>query len=153
MAKAAAAQKVWARSSFAQRRLLLRTIQRFILDNQQTICEVSARDSGKPMVDAAFGEVMVTLEKIAWLCAEGEAWQAPERRSAGLMMFYKRAVVEYHPVGVMGAVVPWNYPFHNVFNPLLSNLFAGASAGALVLSRSHTQLIPLPFLLQATRWS
>jgi len=134
VAKAAAAQKVWARSSFAQRRLLLRTIQRFILDNQQTICEVSARDSGKPMVDAAFGEVMVTLEKIAWLCAEGEAWLAPERRSAGLMMFYKRCRVEYHPVGVMGAVVPWNYPFHNVFNPLLANLFAG---NALVVKVSE----------------
>ena len=29
------------------------------------------------------------------------------------MMFYKNARVEYHPVGVMGAIVPWNYPFHN----------------------------------------
>ena len=131
---AAAAQAKWATSSFAQRRLLLRTIQRFILDNQATICEVSARDSGKPLVDAAFGEVMVTLEKIAWLCAEGEAWLAPEPRSAGVMMFYKRARVEYHPVGVMGAVVPWNYPFHNVFNPLLSNLFAG---NALVVKVSE----------------
>ena len=25
----------------------------------------------------------------------------------------------------MGAIVSWNYPFHNVFNPLLANLFAG----------------------------
>ena len=35
------------------------------------------------------------------------------------------ARVEYHPIGVMGAIVPWNYPFHNVFNPLLANVFAG----------------------------
>jgi acyl-CoA reductase-like NAD-dependent aldehyde dehydrogenase len=74
---------VWAKSSFAQRRRLLRIIQRFILENQEAICKVSARDSGKPMVDAAFGEVMVTLEKIQWLCAEGERWLAPEQRSAG----------------------------------------------------------------------
>lgn len=40
-------------------------------------------------------------------------------------MFYKAARVEYHPVGVVGAIVPWNYPFHNVFNPLLAALFAG----------------------------
>ena len=125
---------MWAKSSFAQRRKLLRIIQRFILENQAAICAVSARDSGKPMVDAAFGEVMVTLEKIQWLCAEGERWLAPERRSAGTMMFYKRCRVEYHPVGVMGAIVPWNYPFHNVFNPLLSNLFAG---NALVVKVSE----------------
>jgi acyl-CoA reductase-like NAD-dependent aldehyde dehydrogenase len=129
-----AAQLVWARSSFAQRRKLLRIMQRFILDNQHTICAVSARDSGKPMVDASFGEVMVTLEKINWLCDEGEQWLRPERRSAGTMMFYKHASVQYVPVGVMGAIVPWNYPFHNVFNPLLSNLFAG---NALVVKVSE----------------
>jgi hypothetical protein len=40
-------------------------------------------------------------------------------------MFYKSARVEYHPVGVVGAIVPWNYPFHNIFNPLTAALFAG----------------------------
>jgi acyl-CoA reductase-like NAD-dependent aldehyde dehydrogenase len=42
-----------------------------------------------------------------------------------VQMFYKSARVEYHPVGVVGAIVPWNYPFHNVFNPLTAALFAG----------------------------
>ena len=134
VAAAADAQKAWAGSSFAQRRRLLRILQRFILDNQADICAVAARDSGKPMVDAAFGEVMVTLEKIDWLCAHGEACLRPERRVAGRMMFYKRCRVEYVPVGVMGAIVPWNYPFHNVFNPLLANLFAG---NALVVKVSE----------------
>ncbi len=54
-------------------------------------------------------------------------WMA--RRGAGgrarAQMFYKAARVEYHPVGVVGAIVPWNYPFHNVFNPLSAALFAG----------------------------
>lgn len=40
-------------------------------------------------------------------------------------MFYKAARVEYVPVGVVGAIVPWNYPFHNIFNPLTAALFAG----------------------------
>ena len=56
-------------------------------------CPVSARDSGKPLVDAAFGEVLVSLEKITWLLREGERWLKPEYRSAGLMMFYKSACV------------------------------------------------------------
>jgi len=134
IARAAKAQKQWAKSSFETRRTLLRVIQRFILEEQDTICRVSARDSGKPLVDAAFGEVLVTLEKIRWLCNEGEQWLKPEHRSSGAMMFYKKARVEYHPVGVMGAIVPWNYPFHNVFNPLVANLFAG---NALVVKVSE----------------
>ena len=72
-----------------------------------------------------------------------------------LQMFYKAARVEYHPLGVVsaglpdrrklpqpvlvtsigdcacccpvqvGAIVPWNYPFHNVLNPLTAAVFAG----------------------------
>lgn len=41
------------------------------------------------------------------------------------MMSYKKARVEYHPLGVVGAIVPWNYPFHNVFNPLTAAVMAG----------------------------
>ena len=50
-------------------------------------------------------------------------------------MFYKSARVEYHPLGVVGAIVPWNYPFHNVFNPLTAALFAG---NALVIKVNHS---------------
>jgi acyl-CoA reductase-like NAD-dependent aldehyde dehydrogenase len=35
------------------------------------------------------------------------------------------ARVEYHPIGVMGVIVSWNYPIHNVLSPLISALMAG----------------------------
>ena len=38
------------------------------------------------MVDAAFGEVLVTCEKIRWLLSEGERWLRPESRSTGRMV-------------------------------------------------------------------
>jgi hypothetical protein len=49
-------------------------------------CRVSAIDSGKPLVDAAFGEVIVTCEKIWWLVQQGERYLRPEPRSAGTMV-------------------------------------------------------------------
>jgi acyl-CoA reductase-like NAD-dependent aldehyde dehydrogenase len=125
IARAKAAAAVWKASPFAQRRALMRTLLRYTVDHQDDIVRVACRDSGKAPVDAAFGEVMTTCEKLAWLISEGERWLAPEPRSAGRMMFYKAARVEYHPVGVVGAIVPWNYPFHNVLNPLSAALFAG----------------------------
>jgi len=58
------------------------------------------------MLDAILGEVIVTCEKIHWLCNEGERWLKPEKRSPGILSFYKSARVEYHPVGVVGCCVP-----------------------------------------------
>ena len=43
-------------------------------------------------------------------------------------MLHKVAKVVYEPLGVIGAIVPWNYPFHNVLNPVLAAVFAGNGA-------------------------
>ncbi len=67
------------------------------------IYRVASRDAGKAMLDAIMGEIIVTCEKIHWLCREGEQWLEPDKRSPGIMSFYKKARVEYHPVGVVSA--------------------------------------------------
>jgi acyl-CoA reductase-like NAD-dependent aldehyde dehydrogenase len=118
--RARLAQETWKKSSFAQRRHLLNVISRCITENMDAIVRVACRDSGKAKVDAYLGEVLVTLEKIRWLCSQGERFLVPEYRESGLLNLHKTSRVEYHPVGVVGAIVPWNYPFHNVFNPLLA---------------------------------
>ncbi|THU69023.1 hypothetical protein C4D60_Mb08t09970 [Musa balbisiana] len=128
VAQAREAQKIWASSSFRQRREFLRILLKYIIDHQELICEVSSRDTGKTMVDASLGEIMTTCEKITWLLAEGERWLKPEYRSSGYSMLHKRAKVEFYPLGVIGAIVSWNYPFHNVFNPMLAAVFSGNAA-------------------------
>ncbi|KAK4586512.1 hypothetical protein RGQ29_023594 [Quercus rubra] len=127
VAQARKAQKIWAKSSFKQRRLFLRILLNYIVKHQQLICETSSRDTGKTMVDASLGEIMTTCEKITWLLSEGERWLKPEYRSSGRSMFYKKSKVEFHPLGVIGAIVSWNYPFHNIFNPMLAAVFSGNS--------------------------
>jgi len=77
------------------------------------------------LLDAIIGEVLVTCEKLAWLADHGEECIQPESRGTGRMMMMKTVHVEYDPVGVIGAIVPWNYPFHNVFNPVSAALFSG----------------------------
>lgn len=127
VAHARKAQKTWAKSSFKQRRQFLRVLLKYIIEHQELICEVSSRDTGKTMVDASLGEIMTTCEKITWLLSEGERWLKPEYRSAGRSMLHKKSKVEFHPLGVIGAIVSWNYPFHNIFNPMLAALFSGNS--------------------------
>lgn len=125
VAQARKAQKIWARSSFKQRRQFLRILLKYIIEHQELICEISSRDTGKTMVDASLGEIMTTCEKITWLLSEGERWLKPEYRSTGRSMLHKTAKVEFHPLGVIGAIVSWNYPFHNIFNPMLAAVFSG----------------------------
>ncbi|KAG6764072.1 hypothetical protein POTOM_031529 [Populus tomentosa] len=91
------------------------------------LIRVSSRDTGKTMVDASLGEIMTTCEKITWLLSEGEKWLKPEYRCSGRAMPYKKSRVEFHPLGVIGAIVSWNYPFHNIFNPMLAAVFSGNS--------------------------
>lgn len=123
--KAAKAQKEWVKTSFAQRRRVLRTMQKYIVDHIDDICRVCARDSGKPRVDALLGEVMTTCEKIRCINANGELWLRKSYRPTGPMMVHKTAFVEYVPFGVLGVIAPWNYPFHNFMNHVISGLFSG----------------------------
>ncbi|KMZ68070.1 putative Aldehyde dehydrogenase [Zostera marina] len=125
VAQSRIAQKEWSKSSFKQRRQFLRILLKYIIEHQELICEISSRDTGKTMVDASLGEIMTTCEKITWLLSEGEKWLKPECRASGRSMLHKRAKVEFYPLGVVGAIVSWNYPFHNIFNPMLAAVFSG----------------------------
>ncbi|KAK6839698.1 hypothetical protein PG987_005564 [Apiospora arundinis] len=122
---AAAAQAKWAKTTFAQRRAVLKTLLQHVLDNQEQICRVSSLDSGKTMLDAQLGEILVTTEKLQWTINHGEKALKPERRPTNLLMTYKKNKVVYEPMGVVAALVSWNYPFHNLIGPIISAIFAG----------------------------
>ncbi|KAL2016297.1 hypothetical protein VTK56DRAFT_3896 [Thermocarpiscus australiensis] len=123
--QAQAAQTKWATTSFRERRAVLRSILQHVLDNQEEICRVACLDSGKTMVDAQLGEILVTVEKLQWTIKHGEKALRPSRRPTNLLMAYKRNTVYYEPLGVVAALVSWNYPFHNLMGPIISALFSG----------------------------
>ena len=123
--RARTAQQKWKSSSFQTRRLLMKTLLKYITENQENCARVAVRESGKTLLDAIIGEVLVTCEKLVWLTNSGEKHLQKEVRESGRLMMMKRAYVEYIPLGVIGAIVPWNYPFHNVFNPVSAALFSG----------------------------
>ncbi|TDZ51720.1 putative aldehyde dehydrogenase-like protein [Colletotrichum trifolii] len=119
------AQERWRITTFRERRKVLRTLLRHVLDHQEEICRVACLDSGKTMVDAQLGEILVTAEKLTWTINHGEKALLPEARPSNLLMAYKKNEVRYEPLGVVGALVSWNYPFHNLVGPIISSIFAG----------------------------
>lgn len=61
------------------------------------------------MLDAALGEIITTCSKLDWLINHGERVLSPEKRYNNLIMFYKSSYVHYEPLGVVSAIVSWNY--------------------------------------------
>ena len=78
-----------------------------VLDNQETIARVACLDSGKTMIDASLGEILVTVEKLKWTIQHGERALRQERRPGNILMMYKKNEVRWEPLGVVGACVSW----------------------------------------------
>ena len=68
---------------------------------------VACIDSGKTRVDAAFGEVLVTVEKLAWTIKHGEKALRAEWPPTNLLICYNTNDVRYEPLGVVAACVSW----------------------------------------------
>ena len=129
--RARRAQRAWAATSFAERRAVLREVLAHVVGHQEEICRLAVRDSGKTMVDAVMGEIFPVCEKLRYTIANGEQDLAPQKRSSGFLL-HKASRVEYHPFGVVGIICPWNFPFHNLFCPVIPALFAGNAVVAKV---------------------
>jgi acyl-CoA reductase-like NAD-dependent aldehyde dehydrogenase len=124
VARARVAQASWARTSFAERRRVLGRMQEHLLDHADELCQVIARDSGKTLENALLGEVWPICEKLRHTIASGERDLRTERVSPGLLV-HKVAEIEYHPLGVIGVICPWNFPLQNVLGPVIPALMAG----------------------------
>ncbi len=124
VARARQAQRGWSETSFEQRRRVLRRVLDHVLEHIDELTEVVVRDAGKTRENALMGEIWTVCEKLRWTIANGEKHLRPQRVSSGLFV-HKRARLEFHPLGVVGAIVPWNYPLQNIMNPAIPALMAG----------------------------
>ena len=134
VARARALQPAWGATSFEERRRVLRMMTAAILRYEEEIVRISCIDTGKPRVDAQFGEVLSSCGKLQWVVEQGEAALRPEARATNMTSLHKAARVEYHPLGVVGVIAPWNYPFYNLMNHIAAALMAG---NAVVLKISE----------------
>lgn len=99
-------------------------------------------------MDASFGEILVTAEKLKWTIDHGEKALLPSRRPTNFLMMYKKNMVTYEPLGVVSACVSWNYPFHNFIGPVISALFTG---NAIVVKPSEQTAWSSAFFLDIAR--
>lgn len=124
VARARKAQESWRLTTFAERRRVLQNILDYLLDNADELVEDICRDAGKTRENALIGEIWPLCEKLKHTIATGEADLADEEVSSG-MLLHKAAHIEFHPLGVIGVITPWNFPLQNILAPVIPALFAG----------------------------
>lgn len=124
IARARKAQVEWSQTPFAERRKVLARMLDMLLAQADSLCEEICRDAGKTLHNAMLGEIWPIAEKLRWTIKHGEKHLRRETVSSGLLA-HKRAVIEYHPLGVIGVITPWNFPLQNIMGPTIPALFAG----------------------------
>lgn len=89
---------------------------------------ISADFGNRARQETLFAEVMPLVLSIDHARRLLPRWARPDRRKVGLLFQPGRAHVHYQPLGVVGIIVPWNYPLQLSMGPLIGALAAGNRA-------------------------
>ena len=120
---AAIAQKEWAARTAKDRAMLMRAWFNLIMENQEDLAQILTAEMGKPLAEAR-GEIAYGASFIDWFGEEG-------RRISGDIlqphMTDKRIMVLKQPIGVFGAITPWNFPNAMITRKLSPGLAAGCT--------------------------
>ncbi|MEZ2903032.1 coniferyl aldehyde dehydrogenase [Acinetobacter terrestris] len=112
--------------SLEQRRQHLKTLQQLILQNKTEINVAINHDfSNRSHSETEMFEVMTSVFGIKYALKNLKKWMRPSKRHIGVLFQPATGYVLYQPVGVVGIVVPWNYPLFLAIGPLCQALAAG----------------------------
>src|SRR5437899_1335081 len=123
LVEADAAFRQWRRQSFGERSTAMRRAAELLRSRKNRYAGLITAEMGKPITQAE-----AEVEKCAWVCeyfadnAERFLGRQPAQTNARL------SYVAFEPLGVVLAVMPWNFPFWQVFRFAAPTLMAGNTA-------------------------
>ena len=110
----------WRRTSFAERTTLMRAAAAVLRQRADSLAHLMTAEMGKP-IKASYAEV----EKCAWVCEyyadNATTMLAPEPVETSA----SKSFASFQPIGIVLAVMPWNFPFWQVFRFAAPALMAG----------------------------
>jgi succinate-semialdehyde dehydrogenase/glutarate-semialdehyde dehydrogenase len=139
------AQKSWARKTGKERAAVLRKLYDLMVANADDLATILTMEMGKPLAEAK-GEILYGASYVEWF---GEEAKRVYGTTIPGHQADKRIIVIRQPVGVVGAITPWNFP-----NAMLARKVAPALAvGCTMVSKpaAQTPLSALSLALLAER--
>ena len=120
MGRAADAAKTWRRTPLGDRTAVVRRMGDVLLERQAVYAKLMTDEMGKP-IRAARDEVAKCADACHYFADHAAEFLAPESIDMG----GEQALVEFHPIGVVLAVMPWNFPFWQVIRFAAPAICAG----------------------------
>lgn len=128
VAAARRAQPGWAAQPWPVRRSVLRRAAHVIVDRIEAIAATIAQETGKPPCECVGGaEIPVALELLAYHAEAAQDVLQPRRIRTRFRPYFfgKSGQVRREPLGVIGAITPWNVPFSLAATAVVPALAAG----------------------------
>ena len=142
--KQQAAHRAQPMPTLAERKADLLMLKRFILDHQEAICEAISADYGhRSRHETLLMEVLPVINDVKATIKALPSWMKPQKRAVDRTIFGladNRVIAQ--PLGVVGVIVPWNFPINPSFIPLLA-IFAAGNRAMVKFSEQSRHLAKL----------
>lgn len=129
---------------YRTRRADLRTLQRFVREQQEAICDAICADYGhRSRHETLLTEVLPVIDGITHTLKHLRHWMKPQRRAIDRLSFglaSNRVIPQ--PLGVVGVIVPWNFPLNLSLLPLCA-IFAAGNRAMVKMSENSRHLARL----------
>ena len=126
VARGRRAFSTWRTTSFAERRALVMKAREVILADLDGIARLISEESGKPFGEAISMEIAPVLDLMQYFARKTEKLLKPKKIGIGLYSLLGRSSrIVYHPLGVVGIIPAWNYPFSIPLGEAVMSVMAG----------------------------
>lgn len=120
LSKASTAFDSWSQFSFADRAAVFKNIAAILKNEKETLAILITNEMGKIITESR-----AEIEKCAYVCEyyaeHAEAFLKDQPQEAG----YEKSFICYEPIGAVLGIMPWNFPFWQVFRYAAPTLMAG----------------------------
>ncbi|HEV2724118.1 MAG TPA: aldehyde dehydrogenase family protein, partial [Thermoleophilaceae bacterium] len=132
-------QPYWAALELRERGRYMRRAAQVVIDSLEVLTTLLTREQGKPRNESYVMELLPTIDALHWIAAEGPKVLADERVPMPIFLKQKSTKFTYEPLGVVGVIAPWNYPWSIPFTEVAMALMCGN--GVVLKPASLTPLI------------
>ncbi len=113
--------------SFAERKADLLKLKDFVVDHRDAILDAISKDYGnRSRHESLFAEIFSIIDGVGHTLKHLKEWMKPQSRHIDIKNFLgasNRVIPQ--PLGVVGAIIPWNFPIWTSFNGLICTFAAG----------------------------
>ena len=130
--------------SFDERKSDLKKLQAFVRENRDAIVAAISADYGhRSTHETLFAEIFPVLDGVDHTLKHLKKWMKPQRRAVDFRNFLgARNTVVPQPLGVVGVIVPWNFPINLSFLGLIA-IFAAGNRAMVKMSENSRHLAQL----------